>query len=49
LSEDGATVTPEKWHGSGDLAAVARANAFLVADSDRESWAAGEDIRVMLK
>ncbi|HUA83668.1 MAG TPA: gephyrin-like molybdotransferase Glp [Bryobacteraceae bacterium] len=49
LTEDGATVTPEKWHGSGDLAAVARANAFLVADSDRESWAAGDDIRVMLK
>jgi molybdopterin molybdotransferase len=49
LTEDGSTVTPENWHGSGDLAAVARANAFLVADSDRESWAAGDDIRVMLK
>jgi molybdopterin molybdotransferase len=49
LSEDGSSLTPEKWHGSGDLAAVARANAFLVADADRESWSAGEDIRVMLK
>ena len=49
LSQDGAAVTPEPWQGSGDIAAVARANAFLVADADRESWQAGEDIRVMLK
>ncbi|HLH38417.1 MAG TPA: gephyrin-like molybdotransferase Glp [Bryobacteraceae bacterium] len=49
LSDDGSAIAPEKWHGSGDLAAVARANAFLVADADRESWRAGEDIRVMLK
>lgn len=49
LSEDGATVTPEPWHGSGDIPALARANAFLVADADRESWAAGDDIRVLVK
>ena len=49
LSEDGATVTPESWHGSGDVAALARANAFLVAEADRESWAAGDDIRVLIK
>jgi molybdopterin molybdotransferase len=49
LSEDGSTVTQEPWHGSGDVAALARANAFLVADADRESWAAGDDIRVLLK
>ena len=49
LSDDGSEITPEKWHGSGDLAAAARANAFLVADADRESWQAGDDIRVMLK
>jgi molybdopterin molybdotransferase len=49
LSEDGSEITPEKWQGSGDLAAVARANAFLVADADRESWRARDDIRVMLK
>lgn len=49
LSADGASITPESWHGSGDVAALARANAFLVADADRESWAAGEDIRVLLK
>jgi molybdopterin molybdotransferase len=49
LSEDGSTVTPQPWHGSGDVAALARANAFLVADADRESWNAGDDIRVLLK
>lgn len=49
LSADGSTVTPEPWRGSADVPALARANAFLVADADRESWAAGDDIRVMLK
>jgi molybdopterin molybdotransferase len=49
LSSDGATLTPEPWHGSGDIAALVRANAFLVADADRESWAAGDDIRVLIK
>ncbi len=49
LSEDGSSITPESWQGSGDVAALARANAFLVADADRESWAAGDDIRVLLK
>ncbi len=49
VSEDGSTVTPAGWHGSGDVPSTARANAFLVADSDRESWAAGDDIRVMLQ
>ncbi len=49
LSEDGASVTPEPWHGSGDIPALARANAFLVADQVREAWSAGEDIRVLRK
>jgi molybdopterin molybdotransferase len=49
VSEDGANVTPEPWQGSGDIASLARANAFLVAETDRESWAAGDDIRVLLK
>ena len=49
LSADGSTVKPEPWHGSGDVAALARANAFLVTDSDRELWTAGEMIRVLLK
>jgi molybdopterin molybdotransferase len=49
LSEDGSTIAPQPWHGSGDVAALARANAFLVAEADRESWAAGDYIRVLLK
>ncbi len=49
LSPDGSTVAPEAWQGSGDVAALARANAFLVAEADRESWEEGEDIRVLMK
>ncbi len=49
LSPDASTVTPEPWQGSGDIPALARANAFLVAEADRETWAAGDDIRVLLK
>ncbi len=49
LSADGSAITPESWHGSGDVAALARADAFLVADADRETWSAGEDIRVLLR
>jgi molybdopterin molybdotransferase len=49
LSDDGATVTPVEWHGSSDVPALTRANAFLVADSDRPEYARGEWIRVLLK
>lgn len=49
LSEDGSTVEPTGWHGSGDIPALARANAFLVAEAERESWNEGDDIRVLLK
>jgi molybdopterin molybdotransferase len=42
-------VAPEPWHGSGDIVAVTRANAFLVADAGRETWAKGEEIRVLLR
>jgi molybdopterin molybdotransferase len=42
-------VTPIKWHGSGDVPAQARANAFLVTEPERESWAAGDLIRVLMK
>ena len=49
VSPDGAEVTPVPWQGSGDVPAIARANAFLVTESDRESWAAGDWIRVLLK
>ncbi len=49
LSPDGATIAPLIAHGSGDVAALARCNAFLVTDPDREEWKAGEDIRVLVK
>ncbi len=49
LSADGADVTPLAWHGSGDIPALTRANAFLVADPAREVFAAGEWIRVLFK
>ena len=49
VSADGSTVAPEPWQGSGDIAALSRANAFLVTDPDRESWVAGDMIRVLIK
>ena len=49
LSRDGSDVAPLRWQGSGDVPALARANAFLVTEPDRESWAAGEMIRVLMK
>ena len=49
LSRDGSEVAPLRWQGSGDVPALARANAFLVTEPDRESWAAGEMIRVLMK
>ncbi len=48
LSADGARVEPVASKGSGDVASLGRANAFLVFEPDRESWAAGEDMRVLL-
>jgi molybdopterin molybdotransferase len=49
LSSDGAEVTPVNWHGSGDVPALTRANAFLVADPDRAEYPRGELIPVLLK
>jgi molybdopterin molybdotransferase len=49
LSADGSEVTPVPWQGSGDVPALARANAFLVTEPGRETWAAGDSIRVLLK
>ena len=49
LSSDGSTVELEVSSGSGDLAALARCNAFLVTEPDREQWTAGEYIRVLVK
>jgi molybdopterin biosynthesis enzyme len=47
LSTDGSTIEPEQWQGSGDVTALARANAFMVADAERESWDSGDPIRVL--
>ena len=49
LAADGSSVTPIAWQGSGDVPALARANAFLVTEPDRECWAAGDWIRVLIK
>ena len=38
-----------RWQGSGDVAAMARANCFLVVPPDRERLAAGEMVYVLLR
>jgi molybdopterin molybdotransferase len=47
LESCGRDVTPVDWQGSGDVFALARSNAFMVAREERESWAAGDMIEVM--
>ena len=42
-------ITPIPWQGSGDVPALCRANAFLVADADRAEYAAGDTIPVIFK
>jgi molybdopterin molybdotransferase len=49
LSADGQHLRHIPWQGSSDIPALAKANAFLVADHDRQTWEAGDSIRVMLK
>jgi molybdopterin molybdotransferase len=49
LSDSGARVTPIDWHGSGDVPALTRANAYLVANPDRAQYSAGDEIPVLLK
>ena len=49
LSADGTEVTPVAWHGSGDVPALTRANAYLVVDAERAQWGRGDPIRVLLK
>jgi len=36
------------WQGSGDLAAFARSNCFLVLPEDKESFPAGSEARILL-
>lgn len=47
LAPLGMTVAPVPWQGSSDMAALSRANAFLVVDADRESWEQGDLISVL--
>lgn len=50
LSADGAALlTPVKWKGSGDVPSLARANAYLVSEPERESYESGDEIQVLLK
>jgi len=49
LDAGGSEVAPVPWQGSGDIPALANANAFLVTAPDRETWAPGDWIRVLLK
>jgi len=42
-------VKPLKWQGSGDIAALAQANCFLVAPANEGSIAAGEPVSVLLR
>src|SRR6266403_365494 len=38
-----------KWQGSGDIAALAKANCFLMVPADREKIEAGENASVLLR
>lgn len=49
LNADGTEVTPLRWSGSGDVPAMTRANAYLVADPARAEYPMGELIQVLLK
>jgi len=49
LSLDGSEVTPVEWHGSGDMPALTRANAYLVTEPGRSGYARGDLIRVLEK
>lgn len=42
-------LTPIRWAGSSDVPSMARANAFLVTEPDRETWDSGDLIRVLPK
>lgn len=44
-----AEVRPLKWQGSGDIAALAKANCFLVVPANRENIAIGENVSVLLR
>jgi molybdopterin molybdotransferase len=45
----GPVVKALKWQGSGDVAAMAKANCFLVVGAEREIVGAGENVTVLLR
>lgn len=49
LAANGGEVTPVAWSGSSDIAAMARANCFLVVDAEREAWSAGDWMPVLMQ
>jgi len=44
-----AKVSLLSWQGSGDVAALAQANAFLVVPPEKSEWVAGEWAMVLLR
>jgi molybdopterin molybdotransferase len=42
-------VKPLQWQGSGDIAALAQANCFLVVEADKEKIAAREHVSVLMR
>jgi len=42
-------VKPLAWQGSGDVAALARANCFLLVPADREEMTAGAIVSILLR
>ena len=46
---EGAEVELAGWHGSGDVAAMARANCYIVIPPDRERIAAGDWVPVVMR
>lgn len=42
-------VKPLRWQGSGDIAALAKANCFLVVPADREKIEIGERVSVLMR
>jgi molybdopterin molybdotransferase len=46
---ENSTVALVPWQGSGDIAATARANCYIVIPSDREHIPAGEFVAVMMR
>jgi len=49
VGADGSEITPLDWSGSGDIPALARATAFLVAEAGRAEYARNDLIRMLLK